>query len=160
MKIDYNFQKSLTLSLFLAGTLVGDVETALKELELAEPVRDRGALSFVLQTDQTYRNGVGQANYSQNLVTLPDVFTIGFSRRDEVVNVKWVWQNRQPGLPLFHDIVVDFTDLPGPEEYYFQFTWDSLRGISEAYLNGQPAYPWSAFRAMVDVLGSHESRGG
>lgn len=107
--------------------------------ELTNPITHQGSIAFVLKTDQRYQNGLGQENYKQKLVSLPGVFEILFSRRNEVVNLQWVWdEGRHHGKGKLYDIVVDFTDLPGPEEYYFQFTWDADRGFSEAYFNGLP----------------------
>jgi hypothetical protein len=95
-----------------------------------------GTITFKLQVDQTYRNGAGQENYRQSLIRLPGIFDISFSRTDSSVNVAWIWDGRQGFEGKFHDIISDMTDLPGPETYFLQYTWDSGLGISEAYLNG------------------------
>jgi hypothetical protein len=106
-------------------------------LQLKIPVSQTGTISFLLQTDQIYCNGQGQKNYQQTLIRLPGIFEISFSRTDPSVNIRWVWDDRG-GSGTFHDIIADMTDLPGPETYFLQYTWDSGRGISEAYLNGTP----------------------
>jgi len=97
---------------------------------------ESGTIAFKLQVDQNYRNGRGQENYRQSLIRLPGIFDISFSRTDPSVNVAWIWDGRKCFEGKFHDIIVDMTDLPGPEIYFLQYTWDSGRGISEAYLNG------------------------
>jgi hypothetical protein len=100
------------------------------------PLGESGTVSFRLQTDQAYRNGEGQENYRQMLIRLPGVFEIVFSRTDPSVNISWIWDKRKGFEGKFYDIIVDMTDLPGPEMYFLQYTWDSARGLSEAYLNG------------------------
>jgi hypothetical protein len=102
------------------------------------PLGESGTISFRMQTDQTYRNGQGQENYQQTLIRLPGIFEISFSRTDPSVNLRWVWDGRKGFEGKFYDIIADMTDLPGPETYFLQYTWDSGRGISEAYLNGTP----------------------
>lgn len=98
---------------------------------------ESGTIAFRLQVDQNYRNGRGQENYQQLLIGLPGIFEITFSRTNSSVNLRWVWDDRR-GEGRFHDIIADMTDLPGPETYYLQYTWDSGLGVSEAYLNGTP----------------------
>jgi len=105
-------------------------------LRLNEPVSQSGTIRFVLRTDQAYFNGQGQANYEQTLVTLPGINAVSFRRTDQVVNLRFLWE--EASGPVVHDILVDFFDLPGPEAYFLQFTWDSARGLSEGYFNGQP----------------------
>ena len=100
------------------------------------PIGESGTITFMLQSDRAYRNGAGQENFRQTLVRLPGVFEIAFSRTDPSVNISWIWDSRKGFEGKFHDIIVDMTDLPGPETYFLQYTWDSALGLSEAYLNG------------------------
>ena len=118
--------------LLIASTSIMSAETS-----TANAISQTGTISFILQTDKNYYNGQGQEDYKQELVTLPGHSTISFNRNDSVVNIRWVWEDRA-GFPKFYDTVVDFHDLPGPESYFLQFTWDSARGISQAYINGIP----------------------
>lgn len=109
------------------------------DIALPQPVSQTGTVTFQLSTDKTYRNGKGQENYSQQIVELPGIMQIEFRRRDPVVNIVWTWTRKSDeGMTKFHDILVDLADLPGPETYFLQFTWDSARGLSEAYFNGRP----------------------
>ncbi len=103
-----------------------------------EAVGETGTVSFELVTDQSFRNGQGESNYNQKLFSIPGLNELVFRRTDSVVNLLWTWDERAEVDGKFHDIVVDFTDLPGPESYFLQFTWDSAKGLSEAYFNGQP----------------------
>jgi hypothetical protein len=100
------------------------------------PIGESGTITFMLQSDRACRNGAGQENFRQTLVRLPGVFEIAFSRTDPSVNISWIWDSRKGFEGKFHDIIVDMTDLPGPETYFLQYTWDSALGLSEAYLNG------------------------
>lgn len=118
----------------ITGSKAESKETTVKQL--SSPISQTGTISFVLRTDKRYHNGQGQEDYAQNLVTLPGIHTISLARKDQVVNLRLLW-DKESG-PVVHDIIVDFPDLPGPESYFVQFTWDSARGISEGYFNGQP----------------------
>lgn len=130
--------KCAQVLLLAAGMLsITAVAEENETLKLETPVSQAGTISFVLQTDKAYFNGQGQDDYSQTLVALPGISEILFRRTDSVVNILWVWQDRA-GFPTFYDTVVDFYDLPGPESYFLLFTWDSAKGISEAYINGIP----------------------
>ena len=105
-------------------------------MTLIRPVSQTGTISFALRTDKRYFNGQGQEGYEQSLVRLPGVNQIAFRRIDPVVNVAFLWDDESG--PTRHDMIVDFPDLPGPESYFLQYTWDSARGLSEGYFNGQP----------------------
>ena len=127
-------------ALLLAAGMLSIAAVAAEEtgaLKLEAPVSQSGTISFLLQTDKAYGNGQGQEGYSQQLVELPGISEVLFKRTDSVVNMCWIWEDRA-GYPKFYDTVVDFYDLPGPENYFLLFTWDSARGISEAYINGIP----------------------
>lgn len=105
-------------------------------IPLDAPVSQSGTISLVLRTDQRYFNGQGQENYEQSLVTLPGINAVSFRRTDQVVNLRFLWD--EDSGPAVNDILVDLPNLPGPEAYFVQLTWDSARGLSEGYLNGQP----------------------
>lgn len=148
----------------LPGFFSGGSSIGAEEIALDETISQAGTVSFTLKTDRRYFNGVGQANYAQALVTLPGISEIAFRRTDSVVNLRWVWMERG-GSPKFHDVVVDFFDLPGPESYFLLFTWDSVRGISEAYINGVPLRipgcrfdPWEVKQSAGKVITDEEGR--
>jgi hypothetical protein len=134
-------------------------ESPEKLIHLGDPVSQSGTISFVLRTDRGYFNGQGQANYTQSLVTLPGINKVDFRRTDQVVNLRFIWD--QLSGPVVNDIIVDFPDFPGPEAYFIQFTWDSARGLSEGYFNGQPLrIPGNAFEPWwVAHTANHAERG-
>lgn len=118
----------------ISTCLATDISSNIKQLN--EPVNQFGTISFKLHTDKTYINGKGQDNYQQQLIKLPGVTTISFSRTDQVINISWTWE-RQANIH-FAGITTDLTELPGEQTYYLQYTWDSARGLAEGYLNGRP----------------------
>jgi hypothetical protein len=105
-------------------------------MQFDSPISQTGTISFVLHTDKTYFNGQGQDTYAQNLIRLPGVCELAFRRSDVVINLTWTWENQEQ--KHLHGIMTDLVELPGPETYYLQYTWDSARGLSQGYLNGQP----------------------
>ncbi|MEI8206353.1 MAG: DUF1961 family protein [Kiritimatiellales bacterium] len=121
-------------------------------------VGETGTITFKLETDQNYKNGQGQENYRQTLIRLPGISEIGFSRSDSSVNLSWIWDRRGESGGKFNDIIADLTDLPGPEKYFLQYTWDSAQGLSEAYFNGIPLRipgallsPWWTGKELASV---------
>jgi hypothetical protein len=131
----------ITLSFLAAFIVLGaSVGFAAEEDEfvkkLEAPLSQSGTIGFKLHTDKMYFNGKGQEDYRQTLLTLPGVNRIFFDRKDEVVNLAWVWQ-RQDNIH-YAGILTDFTRLPGPQSYYLQYTWDSAKGLTQGYLNGRP----------------------
>lgn len=76
------------------------------------PVSQSGTMTLVLRTDKRYFNGQGQQNYSQTLVRLPGIHTVSFSRSDQVVNLRLLWE--EDSGPTVHDLIVDYPELPGP----------------------------------------------
>lgn len=152
--------KRITLAGLLATAgLVQAGEPAAAPLarDLAEPVSQTGTISFKLQSSKAYFNGRGQEDCRQLLVSLPGVCRIDFTRRDEVINLAWTWERE--GDAHIGGITTDLTDLPGPETFFLQYTWDSARGLSEGYLNGMPLRvsgtrfaPWWVQREAATVV--------
>jgi hypothetical protein len=125
------------LFVIIANSCVAGAEAVqAQRVPLKGPVSQSGTISFILRTDRHYRNGKGQENYAQTLVALPGINAVSFRRTDQVVNLRLTWEAASG--PVIHDIIVDFPDLPGPQDYFVQFTWDSARGLSQGYLNGTP----------------------
>jgi hypothetical protein len=127
--------------LLQAETLESEDQYTSKTLE--SPIGQKGTISFVLETDKPYRNGTGEETYTQWLVSLPEVGGVLFQKAQNAVNVFFLWQK---GDQLARGIHLEFADFPGPETFYFQFTWDADRGLSEGYMNGMPLrYPGIEF---------------
>ena len=125
----------ILLTVGLAGTFLwaDELPTQISVPEVGES----GAITFKMQTNQTFRNGQDRENYRQPLIRLPGIFEISFARSNQSVNLRWAWDDRS-GRGTFNDIILGMTDLPGPETCLLKYTRDSERGISGAYLNGTP----------------------
>ena len=110
------------------------------------PVSTRGTVSFVIETDKTYRNGTWEHEFRQALVELPGLGISGFVRTYDNVTVAFNFLNGEDHSGFF--ILLD--ELPGPSKYHFLFTWDAEKGLADAYINGMlfrtenPRYyrPW------------------
>ncbi|MFH1999816.1 MAG: DUF1961 family protein [Planctomycetota bacterium] len=104
-------------------------------ISLDQPLSAQGTLSFRMKTDKDYKNGKGQEEFVQALVEFPDFAGAYLQRIDNSVNLFFLWAGEQ-GYDRSFQILLP--ELPGPEEYYLQFTWDADSGLSEGYLNGTP----------------------
>lgn len=101
---------------------------------LDNPVKDSGAVSFILNTDKTYRNGSGEENFSQILLKLPGLAGCQLQRDYSGVLITMQWD----GGGTHTGYYILLTELPGPAKYHFQFTWDAGKGLSDGYFNGIP----------------------
>jgi hypothetical protein len=101
---------------------------------LDNPVKDSGAVSFILNTDKTYRNGSPEENFSQILLKLPGLATCLLQRDTSGIFITMQWDSG--GTHTGYYILL--TELPGPAKYHIQFTWDAEKGLSDGYFNGIP----------------------
>ncbi len=102
---------------------------------LETPISQTGTISFLLHTDKTYSNGIGQQDFEQQFVTLNGLASVFLQRTDLSVNIFFAWNKGDRVARGFH---IEFTDLPGPETYCIQFSWDADKGISNGFMNGIP----------------------
>ena len=102
------------------------------KITLTEPVGDRATLSFRMQPDRAYRNGEGREKVAHDLLAIPNLATCTFQQAVNVCQLGWKWA---PGLEV-DDLVVNIPELPGPEPYLIQYTWDARKGRFDGYVNG------------------------
>ncbi len=108
-------------------------EPFLKPLD--KHVSQQGMVSFLLETDKAYKNGNGDKRFFQALFELPGLAGCYLQRTDLSVDIFFGWEGKKPLERSFH---IEFQDLPGPESYFFQFSWDATKGLSDGYMNGIP----------------------
>ncbi len=97
------------------------------------PISQSGTISFILETDKTYRNGVGQDNFSQELFKLPGLATCILSRTNSNVDILFTLDGEDN---YEHCIHIRSTEIHGPERYFLLITWDAEIGMFDGYLNG------------------------
>ncbi|MFI4910834.1 MAG: DUF1961 family protein [Sedimentisphaeraceae bacterium JB056] len=134
--LQHTFFISLLLSVLCYSAVAADAQTQSTVIDLKKPVSQSGTISFKLHTDKKYFNGQGQADYQQLLVELPGVNKIYFRRTDQVINLVWVW-DRDEDIH-YAGLMTDFTELPGPQTFFLQYTWNSAGGFAQGYFNGRP----------------------
>jgi len=101
---------------------------------LDNPVKDSGAVSFILNTDKTYRNGSPEENFSQTLLKLPGLATCLLQKDTSGIFIAMEWDSAGTHTGYY----ILFPELPGPAQYHIQFTWDAGKGLSDGYFNGIP----------------------
>jgi len=125
---------------FNGNNFAGDNTYLMTEVN---PVSQQGTVGFLLQTDKTYSNGKGQDNFGQFLLEIPGLAGCYMQRSDFSVNIYFLWSGKDRFARCFD---IQFEDFPGPATYFFQFTWDSAKGLFEGYMNGNPLrYPGIRF---------------
>ena len=139
---------SVTVIALLFNLFSGDgfSNTKMENISEISSVSTRGTVSFVIETDKTYRNGTWEHEFRQDLVELPGLGKSGFIRTYNSVMVAFNFLNGEDHTGFF----VALEELPGPSKYHFLFTWDAEKGLADAYINGilfrteNPRYykPW------------------
>lgn len=97
------------------------------------PLGAQGTVSFLLHTDQCYKNGKDAAPFGQALVELKDFGGCYLERTSRCVSLYFYWNQEDTLARGFH---YEALELPGPDTYSIVFTWDADQGISDGYMNG------------------------
>jgi len=105
-----------------------------REFKFEKPLGQQGTISVRVQTDQAYQNGPGSKVVSFNVFEIPGVAKCSFLQSPTVCELQWVWLS---GVKA-EDLKVEIPGLPGPEEYFIQYTWDASAGHFTGYVNGSP----------------------
>jgi hypothetical protein len=146
---------TLILALSLCATPLLSQEN--RTIPLETPVESKGTVSFVLHTDRPYSSGGPEADFEQILFRLPNLASCSIQRTYSAILLSLDWESAPDhrGYHLF------LPELPGPEEYHVQFTWDAQEGLSQGYFNGlpfryeDPGYyhgPWDLPEAATELI--------
>jgi len=126
-------------------------DNASKVTKLTNNINNQGTISFILETDKTYKNGLPEENYAQTLIDLPGLATCVLDRSQSGVFVVMQWQEESEHIGFY----LLFTELPKSDKYHFLFTWDSKKGLADGYFNGIPfRTEWQGFYKPWMVKGS------
>ncbi len=145
MKKDAFFITLIVYCCFFFNLISCTQDTA-STTSLEKPINKQGYISFTLHTDKTYSNGTVEDEFTQKLLELPGLATCGLVRKYEYVGIGLRWEREE--IPV--GFLLQMKDLPGPQKYHFQFTWDAEKGLFDGYMNGisfrtenmQYYYPW------------------
>jgi len=107
------------------------------------PLSKQGTVSFLLNTDKTYMNGIGSPDFQQTLFKLPGLASCDIYRSNSAVDILFMWEGEKQYEHCSH---IRTEKFPGPVTYSFVYTWDSEKGIFESYVNGkQVRFPGITF---------------
>lgn len=122
---------------------------------LKTSIRPAGTVSFKLHTEQAWQNGAGQQKVKVTFLKIPGMAEVTLQQTEQTVGLAWRWLD-VPGAPNFSPL---FSALPGPQDYFLQFTWDAARGRCDFYVNGvtmrDPRFgfaPWEFPRAPSELV--------
>ena len=137
----------------LAGT--SPVSGQARSAGLDTSIQPAGTVSFKLHTKQAWRNGAGQERAKVTFLRIPDLAEVSLQQTEQTVGLSWRWLGVK-GAPNFQPLV---SELPGPETYFVQFTWDAERGRCDFYVNGiamrdprLPFQPWEFEATPSEML--------
>ncbi|MCP4553494.1 MAG: hypothetical protein GY834_15955, partial [Bacteroidetes bacterium] len=89
--------KNRIIALFLFFTAVifgcGSNKDSEKLMTQDNPLSRQGTVSFLLHTDKTYSNGVGQEEFEQILFKLPGLADCRLNRTDNSVDIFFLWES-------------------------------------------------------------------
>ena len=127
------------------------------DLRFQTPLGPQGTVAFRLRTTEAYRTGPSAQKVACELLELPGVATCDFEQSTTVCSLRWRWDKSLAAEGL----EVELPALPGPDEYFVQFTWDAPAGRFTGYVNGTPlrvpgtALPtWTPVEAKEAQLGT------
>jgi hypothetical protein len=101
-------------------------------LKLENPTGTQGTISFQIRTDQDYHTGKKVKSAQVDILDMPGIATVCFSQSSTICELQWLWAR---GVKA-DDLMVEVPGLPGPEEYFIQYTWDAAAGRFTGYVNG------------------------
>ena len=108
------------------------------ELALPRPLSQRGYLGFRLSVPGPLRNGIQAETSDHILARLPGLALSRLTCQPSMINLSFEWEEGKGAARYDRGFLVDLTDLPGPRDYFLQFTWNASEGFSDGYLNGIP----------------------
>jgi len=127
----------LDICLFLAAAMAmpdTSPSAAAESIPLTTAIQPAGTVSFKLHTERAWRNGAGEENETVTFLRIPNLGEFRLQKDSSAVGFGWRWLGAA-GAPNFLPLV---PELPGPETYYVQFTWDARLGNCDFYVNGTP----------------------
>ena len=95
-------------------------------------VSQQASISFILHTDKTYNNGRPEQEFTQTLIELSGLGSCILQKSISDILIYFQWENEE----IHNGFYIKLTDLPGPQKYVFQFTWDAEKGLLDGYMNG------------------------
>ena len=99
-----------------------------------EPIAQQGTIAFEVRTTEAYRTGPDSEAVTVDLLELPGLARCRFEQSTTVCKVEWLWE---AGVEA-EGLTVEIPALPGPDTYFFLFTWDATAGQFTGYVNGVP----------------------
>ena len=115
-------------------------------IKIEKPLGSQGIISFRIETDQGYHNGPKAKPVTVDILEVPGIAKVRFAQSSTVCELQWIWA---AGLKT-DNLMVEVPELPGPEEYFIQYTWDATAGRFTGYVNGTalrlpetPLTPWN-----------------
>ena len=99
-----------------------------------EPIAQQGTIAFEVRTTEAFRTGPNSKAVTVDLLELPGLARCRFAQSTTVCKVEWLWE---AGVEA-ESLTVEIPSLPGPDTYFFLFTWDATAGQFAGYVNGVP----------------------
>ena len=97
-------------------------------------IGDRATISFRMRPNAAYHNGENRERVRHDLLKIPGLVECFFLQTNSMCSLNWRWQ----GVENVDHMVVNLPELPGPEWYFLQYTWDAKAGRFDGYVNGNP----------------------
>jgi hypothetical protein len=101
-------------------------------VKLEKPLGSQGAVSFRVQTDTGYHTGPKATPVTIDILDIPEIARVRFAQSSTVCELQWIWAS---GVKA-DNLMVEVPGLPGPEDYFIQYTWDAPAGRFTGYVNG------------------------
>ena len=120
------------LAIMAGGSFHATAQQNDSVIKIENPLGPQGAIGFRVQTDTEYHTGPNAKTIAVDILEIPEIAKVRFSQSSTVCELQWVWARGVKGDSL----MVEVPGLPGPEEYFIQYTWDAAAGRFTGYVNG------------------------
>ena len=101
---------------------------------IPERIQPRGTVSCTLHLSRGTQNGTAAEKSKVTLLKIPDLASLHLQETPTSIRLYWQWQGAA-GAPQYQP---QWAELPGPDRYFLQFTWDAEGGVFDYYVNGCP----------------------
>ena len=112
--------------------------TPLVEAQLYEPLKSAGTIAMWFKTDQLFRSTFEPGSFDQEFMTIKGLVKLGFHSKQDDNNCPAIYMNWDKSIKEAANIVALLPEIPAESWIHIAFTWDSKKGLSNAYLNGTP----------------------
>ncbi len=111
---------------------------------LKQPLTSSGSVALWFKATKPFRSTFQSGGLAQRFVTIGGLAGIGFHGKDGGDNCPAIYLNWNKEITGVHNIVSLLPEIPADTWLHIVFSWDSEKGLANAYISGTPLRPIDA----------------